>query len=264
MADDLSKTSWLLTGADGRIGRHLRAALAGRVGRIVASDVVEPAVLYERESWRRLDLTADFDLDVLAGLDGIVHLGGLADEAPFPELVNVNIMGTFRLLEAARAMGLSRFVYASSNRVTGFYAGTENLDDSVPPRPDGLYGVSKASCEALTRLYSDKFGLRVCNIRIGSFETSPRSDREAATWLSPGDATRAFTTGMRFDGKFATFYGVSNNSQRFWSLAPGHAVGYFPVDDASDWVGGDLKPPALEAQAGYMATPEFTLRNMEE
>jgi uronate dehydrogenase len=77
------------------------------------------------------------------GPDGVVHLGGLADEAPFDDLCAVNILGTFNVVEASRLAGAARFVYASSNRVTGFYAASTVVDPDVVPRPDSLYAVRK-------------------------------------------------------------------------------------------------------------------------
>ena len=85
------------------------------------------------------------------------------------DLTEVNITGTYHVLEAARRTGVDRVVYASSNRVTGFYD-IDTLVDEHAPRPDGFYGVSKVAGEALCRLYSDKFDLSTIVIRIGSYE----------------------------------------------------------------------------------------------
>jgi uronate dehydrogenase len=138
----------------------------------------------------------------------------------------------------------------------------EVLDDASTIRPDGLYGASKAAVEALTRLYSDKFGFRVANIRIGTFKERPETPREAATWLSHPDACRAFEAAMRTGERCCVFYGVSANTRRFWSLEPGRAVGYHPVDDAAEFLGPDAAPPPEEVQAGVLGSRAFTLDRM--
>ena len=109
-----------------------------------------------------------------------MHLGGLADEADFHDLAEVNVVGTFHVLEAARRAGVRRVVYASSNRVSGFYPTATRVDVGMPPRPDGLYAVSKVAGEALARLYADKFGLQVASIRVGSFEGAPATSGSSA------------------------------------------------------------------------------------
>lgn len=79
-------------------------------------------------------------------------------------------------------------VYASSNRITDFYPVLQRLSGDDPLRPDGPYAATKAWREPLGRLYSDKFGLWVICLRIGSFESEPTEARRLETWLSRGDA----------------------------------------------------------------------------
>ena len=74
----------------------------------------------------------------LAGADGVLHLGALADEADFHDLAEINILGTYHVLEAARLTGAERVVYASSNRVTGFYPRGTLVDPEMPTRPGRL------------------------------------------------------------------------------------------------------------------------------
>lgn len=206
---DLATSHWLLTAINGRIGRYLQTHLREVVRFLTVADTEVP----ERPTLNEQSLSFDVTdpgsiIQLLHECDGVIHLAGLSDEAPFQNLVRVNLEGTFNLLEAMRGAGVRRLVFASSNRVTGSHPGDTVLDDTSPVRPDGLYGVSKAAVEALTRLYSDKFGIVVCNMRIGSYEQQPSTRREAATWLSPGDALRAFETAMTAEGRFLTFYAI--------------------------------------------------------
>jgi len=261
--DDLSETTWLLTGANGIIGRRLRRHLRERVGHLVVADLETPRDLAASESGAAFDLTDPSTIaPLVTGCDGVVHLAGIADEAPYEDLLQVNVLGTHHLLEAMRLADVPRLVYASSNRATGFHGADQILDDQATVRPDGLYGAAKAAAEAMVRLYADKFGLRACTMRIGSYEERPTTAREAATWLSPADGNRAFEAAMTTDEPYSLFYAVSANSHRFWSLEPGRAIGYQPVDDASEILGADVRPPAGTPQAGELADAEFTLRHL--
>lgn len=260
----LSDQTWVLTGAAGRIASSVRPALAERVAklRLVDLDLVEPA--HEREESVVADLRDQRAVEAaLVGAAGVLHLGALADEADFHDLAEVNILGTYHVLEAARRTGAERVVYASSNRVTGFYPRTTLVDPEMPTRPDGFYGISKIAGEALGRLYSDKFGLRVASLRIGSFEATPSDERHLSTWLSPSDCERAFLAAMTTpELTYTAIYAVSRNSRRWWDLGAGEAVGFDPQDDAERYSAGVPAAARSEAagpQGGHYASPEYSL-----
>lgn len=257
---DLSSETWLLTGANGNIGQQLRSHLRERVAHLVVADREAPTDLASNEAAATFDLN-DFQsiAALMPGCDGVIHLAGIADEAAYADLLRVNALGTYHVLESMRLAGVPRLVYASSNRITGFHSTNELLDDQSTVRPDGLYGASKAAAEALTRMYADKFGMQVCNVRIGSFENTPSNAREAATWLSPSDANLAFESAMTTSSPFSVFYAVSANRYRFWSLEPGRTIGYVPRDDASTILGDNIYPPDNSAQAGDFANATYTL-----
>ncbi len=225
----------LLTGAAGRIAAAVRPVLRELAEEVVLTDRVEPGGLEPGERFARADLADPEPWQALAaGCDAVLHLGAVPDEAAFDVLAGPNLHGAFHVYEAARRAGVRRVVVASSGRATGFYRVGERLDGDATPRPDGLYGATKAFSEALGRLYADKFGLEVVALRIGTFEQRPRTARDLSTWLSPGDAgrlVRAALTGP-VDG-FLAVYGVSANKRAWWDLPP--ALGYAPVDDAEDY-----------------------------
>lgn len=200
---------------------------------------------------------------VVEGADSVVHLAGVPDEAPLPDLVEANVLGTHHVLEAARLTGVRRVVLASSNRLTGWYPVSEMVSPDAPPRPDGLYGVSKVAVEALGRLYVDKFGLQVVCLRIGSLENEPSEVRHLATWLSPRDCAGFVEAALSIpDPGFIAAYAVSANSRRFWDLS--RELGYEPVDNAENYVerfpetDGFFDGP----QGGAYASPEYTLRHL--
>lgn len=246
----------VLTGAAGRVGTALRTPLRDDAERLVLADLAPMHVEAPNETVHRTDLS-DAPL-IVAGADAIVHLAGVPDEAPFPDLVEGNILGTQRILEAARGAGVPRVVLASSNRVTGCYPSTETVSPAVPPRPDGLYGVSKVAVEAIDRLYADKFGLDVVCLRIGSLELHPGEPRHLATWLSHRDLAGFVRAALTVPAPgFLAAYAVSANARRFWELD--ERLGYQPRDDAASYGIPDTFVGAGVPQGGDFASAEFTL-----
>lgn len=106
-------------------------------------------------------------------------------------------------------------------------------------RPDSNYGVSKAFGEALGRYYSDKFGISIICLRIGSFlgEEHPRlNGRLLSTWLSNRDMIQLTKLSLETEMIFGIFYGISNNTRRYWDIGnTQRLLGYFPEDDAEDY-----------------------------
>ncbi|MGN6870115.1 MAG: NAD-dependent epimerase/dehydratase family protein, partial [Solirubrobacteraceae bacterium] len=229
----------LITGAAGAIGSCLREGLRPHVGELVLTDAraLEPA---DNERFVAVDL-ADRDAVMRAaeGVDAVIHLGAIPTEASFDELVGPNLIGTFNVFEAARRCGARRIVFASSNHATGFYPVEQWLTGRDAPRPDTLYGVTKAYGEALGSLYADKFGLEVICIRIGSFGERPRQLRELATWLSLQDAVRLFAACVSAPPVgFRVIYGASANTRLNWDLSAARELGYEPQDDAERFAAG--------------------------
>ncbi|PRX92289.1 NAD-dependent epimerase/dehydratase family protein [Allonocardiopsis opalescens] len=258
----------VITGAAGRIGHTLRTALRADADRLVLLDRRPLQAEAANETCLKADL-ADLGAleDAFIGADAVVHLAGIPDEAPLPDLLADNVVGTHHVLEAARRTGVRRVVLASSNRLTGAYPIHHTVFPDEPPRPDGLYGVSKVAVEALGQLYADKFGLQVVALRIGSFEAEPTETRHLATWLSPRDLvgfTRAALTATGVT--YTAAYAVSANTRRFWDLTAGQTqLGYRPLDNAADfaadfpdddpfWTGGP--------QGGRYADPGYTLPHL--
>lgn len=257
----------VITGAAGRIGSALRGGLRDVAERLVLVDRVSLAAQSPAEDVRQLDLRdAEAVAAALEGADAVVHLGGVADEAPLQELLDGNVMGTLNVLEGARRHGVKRVVLASSNRLTGFYPASTTVTPDLPPRPDGLYGVSKVAVEALGRLYADKFGLSVVCLRIGSFEDAPTEQRHLATWLSPRDClgfVRAALTAPGID--FTSVYAVSANTRRFWDIDSASLLGFTPVDDAETFASQlpeETGTAEHDVQGGAYANPGYTLRHL--
>jgi uronate dehydrogenase len=244
----------LMTGAAGRIGSALRAGLRGDLDELRLSDVrapdpppappetFAPAELADRGAVER----------AVAGVEAVIHLGGVPSEAPFDELLGPNIVGTFNVFEAARRAGVRRIVYASSNHVTGFYPVGTRLAGGEAPRPDGLYGASKAYGEALARMYWDRFGLEAICLRIGTFTGRPDDPLHLTSWLSPPDAVRLFRACLTApDVGFLTVYGASANTRSWWHLDEARRrLGYEPEDDAERYASEIEEPEAPPRHQG--------------
>jgi nucleoside-diphosphate-sugar epimerase len=246
----------LLTGAGGLIGGILRRALDG--GYELSG--VDAVAVGGFDS-----LVADVaDLEAILpafqGVDAVVHLAAdPGDKATWESVLRNNIVGTYNVFEAAARSGVRRIVFASSNHVTGMYERDSPYSDIVrgdydgwtpgdypmithrmPVRPDGYYGVSKEYGEALGRYYFEEHGVSVACLRIGTVnrEDSPLgSVRSFATLCSHRDLAQLVQRCLDAEELgFDTFYGVSNNSWRFWDINHGRdVIDYAPQDDAESY-----------------------------
>jgi uronate dehydrogenase len=257
----------LITGAAGGIGRRLRADIRGLYPSVRLSDLagLDPAGPGEEVMPADLGDLAACEA-ICAGVDGIVHLGGQGIEADWATVLQANIVGCYNLFEAARRQGVKRIVFATTNHVIGFYRRTQRIDHTVPPRPDSRYGVSKAFGEALGRLYADKHGLGVLNIRIGNYGERPLDRRRLSIWISPRDFLQLVRIGLEHpELHYEVVYGASENDRTWWDNANAYRLGYRPQDEsepfAPEILAGAAEPADLVAelfQGGAFCSAEFT------
>jgi uronate dehydrogenase len=224
----------LITGAAGGLGRQLRTRMKSccrtlrlsdidDLGSAAAHEELRPARLEDRDSVHAL----------LDGVDAVVHLGGVSTEQPFEPILAANVVGTYNLYEAARKHGVRRIVFASSNHVTGFYRQDEVISPSDPVRPDGLYGLSKAWGENLSRFYFDRYGIETVCLRIGSSFPEPKDRRMLATWLSYDDLERLVRACLTAPVVGHTIvYGMSDNTVTWWDNTSARHLGWRPQDSS--------------------------------
>jgi UDP-glucose 4-epimerase len=107
----------------------------------------------------------------LKGADGVFHFAALwllqCHEYP-RSAFDVNIRGTFNVLEACVAQGVQRLVYSSSASVYGD-AVQEPMTEEHPFNNRNFYGATKIAGEAMARAYHDRYhldyvGLRYMNV----------------------------------------------------------------------------------------------------
>ena len=164
----------LITGATGFIGSRLSKTCRERGLEVVALGQENNEVEAERnEELRRigaavasLDLGSDTALGAhLAGVDIVFHLAAAQHEMNRPDghFWSINVDGTRRMLEASVAAGVRRFVHGSTIGVYGDSSVAE-IDESTPPSPDNIYGVTKAAGEKLVLEYAGRLPVTVIRI----------------------------------------------------------------------------------------------------
>lgn len=250
----------LLTGAAGGLGKALRERLKANCSVLRLSDVQAFGEAAAGEEVVLADLADGAAVSAMVtGVDAIIHLGGVSVEGPFGPIFQANILGVYNLYEAARKHGVKRVVFASSNHVTGFYRQSETIDASHPPRPDGLYGVSKAFGEDLSRFYFDRYGIETACIRIGSSFPEPKDRRMLATWLSFDDLHRLITACLSTPVLgHSIIFGMSDNAVTWWDNSRARHIGYVPQDSSDVFrdavyartAAPDLNDPVVQYQGG--------------
>lgn len=198
------------------------------------------------------------------GADRVVHFGFVRPESEGPdahfraELANVEM--AYNVMQTAWEEGVGRVVMASSNHAADYYEPLilDGSWDFVNPADraisDNYYGWAKESYEHLGLVFAcgTMNGTRLENIqiRIGG----PREDdlerielgdlramrRALAVYISDRDLQQLFVKSLEHPNiqddhgvPFQIFYGISGNSQAFWSLANARRViGYAPLDNS--------------------------------
>lgn len=144
----------LVTGATGFVGRAVMPELL-RTGRPIAALVRAetssiPAGVAQRFAAPIESLKHAAWLDVLAGMDTVVHLAGIAHigaDVPEDRYDAVNHRATTALAKAASAAGVRRIVFASSIRAQTGACSDKILTEASAPTPTDPYGRSKLAAE---------------------------------------------------------------------------------------------------------------------
>jgi uronate dehydrogenase len=254
----------LITGAAGALGSVLREHFRGRFKVLRLSDRQPMGEAGPGEEIVQCELADAPAVERLfEGVDACVHLGGQPTEAPWPVVLEANIIGAVNTWEAARKAGTGRILFASSNHAIGFHPRSRKLDHRSPARPDTRYGLSKAFGEDLAIYYANKHGISAMCMRIGSARAEPHDERALSTWQSYPDFCRLVETGLAADYVYEVVYGVSANTRSWWDNSNAERLGYAPQDNAEDWAdrlqGKVTEEPVNELfQGGPFCAPDFT------
>ena len=174
----------LVTGGAGFIGSHLVEKLlaAGEEVSILDdfNDFYDPqikraniAAVADHVAVHQLDLRDGQKVRQLfhhEKYDAVVHLAARAGVRPSignPQLYyDTNVSGTLHLLEAARATGLERFVFASSSSVYGIAKTVPFSEDLHLTQTISPYAATKIAGEFLCSTYSHLYKMRIVALRF--------------------------------------------------------------------------------------------------
>jgi len=104
------------------------------------------------------------------GHTAIIHLAAhtnVVDSLKNPaDDFNINAVGTFNVLEAARENNIKNFICASSNAVVGEQ--DPPINEEKIPAPISPYGASKLAGEALCSAYYHSYGIKAISLRFAN------------------------------------------------------------------------------------------------
>ena len=183
----------LITGAAGWLGRKLTGVLE-KNHELVLLDRVDPAEatifapgnakrisspLVTPWSYIRAEITDEWAMrKAIQGVDAVVHLAAFLTGHPQQGkvIMDVNVTGTYIVLDAARLAGVRRVLVASSINAFGtFYwrlsgkpapYASMPLDETFPPVPEDPYSLSKRFNEETCAAFSRAYGLTTAAFRF--------------------------------------------------------------------------------------------------
>jgi len=148
---------------------HLTDLLLKNNQEVVIYDTVTPDEIYlknPRVKFIKGDIR-DFDLlaTAMSGSDIVQHNAAILPlNKPGPELFEVNVSGTEKVLRAAEKNGIKKVICISSSSVFGIQTG-EVISDDAEVSPIDDYGSSKAKSEEVCKGYRSEHDLDVSIVR---------------------------------------------------------------------------------------------------
>jgi uronate dehydrogenase len=245
----------LITGAGGYVGTRLSRALEGEHD-LRLGDLVPPG---NDPRWVALDVTRPESVAAaVRGVEAVVHLAvasgreGEEEDEAFNQLrFDVNVKGTWNVLEAARSAGVRRFVFTSSLMVVWGYPPPAVVASDAPARPVGTYALTKFLGEQLCEQYARQHGLSVVCLRISKpIDLEEERWKQRAIrpqWLALPDLVRAYRLALAAPGiGFAVVTLVGDSSRCRWDLSGAERVlGYRPgvrLEDLGYRLGDEREP----------------------
>ena len=217
---------YLVTGGAGFIGSHLVEALArrgdrvrviddlttGRLANLAGLEVGAPGSGAPVELLRASITESGACREACEGVAGVLHQAAQVSvprslEDPLGSY-EVNVLGTLRMVEAARRAGVRRFVYASSSAVYGD-SSTLPRDEVSLPRPLSPYASGKLAGEDLLAVYGRVHGLRGVSLRYFNVFGPRQADD------SPYTGVIAIFARALLEGRRAIIFGDGEQTRDF-------------------------------------------------
>ncbi len=166
----------LVTGGAGFVGSHLVEELLNQGLKVISIDDYSAGKEANHDDFKdhpqftavKCDIT-DFErlLPYFEGVDVVFHQAvsknTVCMKDPRRDL-EINAKGTMNVLEAARLVGVKKFLHASTGSVYGD-AEYFPTDEKHRVNPNSYYGVSKLAAEKYVRLYAHLYGMDVTMLR---------------------------------------------------------------------------------------------------
>ncbi|MCR0982605.1 NAD-dependent epimerase/dehydratase family protein [Roseomonas populi] len=187
----------LLTGATGFVGLNIAHALLARGEKVVLFAPAPPPEALAGGSLADAcfvagDIRVPDSLDrafAAQAIDRVIHAAALTPdaqaEAERPDVITeVNLGGTVRLMQAAHRAGVRRVLGLSSVAVYGYAAPAADgrlHEESTPPQPAALYGITKLAAEQAIHRLGALYGIETLTVRLGPCFGA----REHATGVRP-------------------------------------------------------------------------------
>jgi UDP-glucose 4-epimerase len=165
---------FLVTGGSGFVGSHVVDELvAGGANEVVVFDKAVRSENLEQASEAGSVRVVEGDItdraalaEAAAGVNGVFHLAVLPigpSEADPRLALDVNVVGTFNVLDAAQQAGAKKVVFSSASSVYGDT--NETMDESHPLEARSMYGASKIAGEYFLRAFREIHGLEYVTLR---------------------------------------------------------------------------------------------------
>lgn len=163
-----------ITGGTGFVGRELINLLANKHDlRCIARNVHNAEEISDQVEWMSGDLGRDdWQTDFVTGCDAVVHSGlwrsttsFQAEEADLVEYLRVNLLGTIRLIEAARQANVQRFIFLSTCAVHQKILDDRPLNETHPLWAANHYGAHKAAIEKFVHSFGFGNHFNICALR---------------------------------------------------------------------------------------------------
>lgn len=169
----------VVTGGSGKAGRW-----AVRELREQGHDVLNVDLVHDGSAHGLCVVAELTDLgqchDVIAGADAIVHLAAIPapEMRPAGETFRTNALSTYNVFSAAEVHRPRRVVWASSETVLGlpFTASPPShvpVDETMEPRPESSYALSKLLGEEMARQFSRRTAIPFVGLRISNIMQPP-------------------------------------------------------------------------------------------
>ncbi|MBN9551177.1 MAG: NAD(P)-dependent oxidoreductase [Alphaproteobacteria bacterium] len=274
----------LVTGSSGLLGRHVAAALAEAGHDVIGLDLAPPPVgsVWRHVSADATDLSAVSEL--AKGCRALVHIAAI----PRPtgraaaDVFRINMSAMYAATEAARLMGIGRFVYASSFSVLGYPFFEQPVvppylpvDEGHPAAPQDVYATTKWLGEEMVEAMVRRGAFSAVSLRMPWIQTpetfhaavGPRrrqadAARDLWAYLDARDAASAFVAAVErpADGHLRVFLSAADSYMDRPSAAlAAQAYPGVPIKRQLDGNAAFIDTSAARAALGF--SPRFSWRD---